>query len=195
MRRSWPLGPTASSFFATAVSSTRRWRLPARSRCSRQAIGGDGGRARRAVIRWAGRMFRREWRQQILVVTLLTVAVAAAVGSITVVYNASPADDAEFGAANHLLRFDGADPRKLAAGLAAAERSFGTTEMIGHRSLPVPGGVETLDLRAQDPDGAYGAGLLALRRGRHPAGSGEVAVTDGVAELLRVEIGSDLPLD
>jgi putative ABC transport system permease protein len=151
--------------------------------------------ARRAVIRWAGRMFRRDWRQQILVVALLTVAVAAAVGSITIAYNASPADNAEFGSADHLLQFDGADPRKLAAGLAAAERSFGTAEVISHRSLAVPGSVETLDFRAQDPHGAYGAGLLALRRGRHPAGSGEVAVTDGVAELLRVEIGSDLALD
>ena len=27
--------------------------------------------ARRAVIRWAQRMFRREWRQQLLVLTLL----------------------------------------------------------------------------------------------------------------------------
>ena len=77
--------------------------------------------ARRAVIRWAGRMFRREWRQQILVVALLTVAVAAAVGSITIAYNASPADDAEFGAADHLLRFDGTDPRKLQESLASDE--------------------------------------------------------------------------
>jgi hypothetical protein len=50
------------------------------------ALGGPsegGAAARRAIIRWAGRMLRREWRQQLLVVTLLTVAVAAAVGSIT----------------------------------------------------------------------------------------------------------------
>src|SRR5215218_2990045 len=97
-----------------------------------------GVAARRAMIRWGGRMFRREWRQQILVVTLLTVSVAAAVGSITIAYNASPADNAELGSANHLLRFDGADPLKLEAGLAAAERSFGTTEVVAHRSLPVP---------------------------------------------------------
>ena len=54
----------------------------------------DGGiAARRAVVRWARRMFRREWRQQLLVVTLLTVAVAAAIGSITIASNAVPADD------------------------------------------------------------------------------------------------------
>lgn len=140
-------------------------------------------------------MFRREWRQQILVVTLLTVAVAAAVGSITVAYNASPADNAELGAADHLLRFDGADPRALGAGLAAAEKRFGTTEVIGHRTLVVPGGVETVDFRAQDPDGALGGELLAVRRGRYPAGPRQVAVTDGVAELLRLELGSTLALD
>jgi putative ABC transport system permease protein len=140
-------------------------------------------------------MFRREWRQQVLVVTLLTVAVTAAVGSITLAYNASPADNAEFGAADHLLRFDGADPRKLEAGLASAEKWFGTTEVIGHRSLAVPGGVETVDFRAQAADGTYGGGLLALRRGRYPAGPRDVAVTDGVAELLRLEIGSILALD
>ncbi len=47
--------------------------------------------ARRAVVRWAWRLFRREWRQQILVLTLLTVVVAAAVGLATAAYNIAPA--------------------------------------------------------------------------------------------------------
>jgi putative ABC transport system permease protein len=164
----------------------------------RAALGGprNGGiAARRAVIRWAGRMFRREWRQQVLVVTLLTIAVAAAVGSITIVYNTSPADNAEFGSADGLLRFDGADPRELEVGLASAKERFGTAEVIGHHSMAVPGSLETVDLRAQDPDGAYGGALLALRRGSYPTGPGQVAVTDGVAELLQLEIGSTLALD
>ena len=162
------------------------------------AVGGprDGGvAARRAVIRWAGRMFRREWRQQLLVVTLLTVAVAAAVASITVVYNASPADNAEHGSANYLLHFDGTHPRRLEAELASVRRWFGTIDVISHRSVPVPGSVETVDFRAQDPDGAYGGELLALRRGSYPTGPRHVAVTDGVAKLLRLELGSTLALD
>ena len=68
-------------------------------------------------------------------------------------------------------------------------------EVIRHRSVPVPGGVEKVDFRAQDPDGAYGGELLALRRGSYPVGPRQVAVTDGVAELLRLEIGSTLALD
>ena len=70
-----------------------------------------GVAARRAVVRWAGRMFRREWRQQLLVVTLLTVAVTAAIGSITIASNAVPADDGDFGSANLVLTFDGSDPQ------------------------------------------------------------------------------------
>jgi putative ABC transport system permease protein len=163
----------------------------------RPALRGSRGgvAARRAVIRWAARMFRREWRQQLLVVTLLTVAVAAAIGSITVVHNTAPADNSEFGSANTLLNFDGSDPRKLQAGLASARRSFGTIDVIAHRSVAVPGSVETVDYRAQDPGGAYGSELLALRRGSYPTGPGQVAVTDGVAELLRLDIGTTLALD
>jgi putative ABC transport system permease protein len=156
---------------------------------------GGGVAARRAVIRWARRMFRREWRQQILVLTLLTVAVAAAIGSITVASNAVPADNSDFGSANQVLSFDGSDPQKLQAGLDSARKSFGTIDVIGHRSVPVPGSVEKLDYRSQVPGGTYSGDLLALRRGRYPAGPREVAVTDGAAESLQLEIGSTLALD
>jgi putative ABC transport system permease protein len=140
-------------------------------------------------------MLRREWRQQVLVLSLLTVAVAAAIGSITILHNTAPADNSDFGAANTILRFDGSDPRTLAAGLAAAEESFGTIDVIAHRSVAVPGSVETVDFRAQDPGGAYGGDLLALRRGRYPTGSGQVAVTDAVAELLQLDLGSTFALE
>jgi putative ABC transport system permease protein len=152
--------------------------------------------ARRAVIRWAGRLFRREWRQQLLVVTLLTVAVAAAIGTLTVAYNTNASwNDPELGSASHLFRYDGSDPRALAASLTSVEEWFGTIDVIGHRSVAVPGSVETLDVRAQDPNGAYGGELLALRRGSYPTGPGQVAVTDGVAELLGLEIGKTLGID
>src|SRR5215470_1736638 len=120
---------------------------------------------RRVIIRWALRMFRREWRQQLLVVALLAVAVAAAVASITVVYNTAPADNARFGSADHSLKFDAADPRQLAAGLAAARRWFGTTDSIVQSYSHVPGSVERVYYYGADPSGPYVHGLLALRRG------------------------------
>ena len=140
-------------------------------------------------------MFRREWRQQLLVLTLLAVAVAAAIGSITIAYNAVPADDSNAGSANQVLFFDGSDPQKLRAGLDAARRSFGTVDIIGHRSVAVPGSVEPLDYRSQVPGGTYSGDLLALRGGSYPAGPHEVAVTGGVADTLRLQIGSSLSLD
>jgi putative ABC transport system permease protein len=140
-------------------------------------------------------MFRREWRQQILVIALLTVAAAAAITSVTIAYNSGSADDAEFGSANHLIRFDGADPATLEAGLAATRDRVGTIEVIGHRSLRVPGSVDPVEFRAQDPHGRYGDARLALDRGSYPQGPGQVAVTDGVATLLGLEIGDRLALD
>ena len=156
----------------------------------------DGGvPARRAVVRWAGRMFRREWRQQLLVLSLLTVAVAAAIGSITIAYNAVPADNSEFGSANAVLTYDGSDSRRLHAGLGSAREAFGKIDVVGHRSVSVPGSVETVEYRSQVPGGTYDTELLALRRGRYPTGSDDVAITDRVADALRLDLGSTLALD
>src|SRR5277367_444307 len=52
------------------------------------ADAGSGIVARRAVIRWGWRLFRREWRQQLLVLGLLTLAVAATVWGASTVTNA-----------------------------------------------------------------------------------------------------------
>ena len=89
----WPrVAPRGCRSAMTTLAHRLELRWPAKRRRRRPP------RARSAGS-W--RMFRREWRQQLLVVTLLTVAVAAAIGSITVAYNAVPADDGEFGSANH----------------------------------------------------------------------------------------------
>ena len=61
--------------------------------------------------------------------------------------------------------------------------------------MPVPGSVETVDYRTQDPHGPFGAPLLDLRDGRYPAADDEVAVTDGVAETLDLDIGATFALD
>lgn len=170
-----------------------------RSRPHREAwrARGDGGvPARRAVARWAWRLFRREWRQQILVLALLTVAVAATIVSASVAHNLAPAQgNAEFGAVDHFLRFDSPDPQTLAADVAAALAWFGAIDVITHRSVPVPGAVDSIEYRTQDPNGAFGGPMLALRDGRYPTGNGEVAVTDGVAGTFGLEIGSSFALD
>jgi putative ABC transport system permease protein len=154
-----------------------------------------GVAARRAVVRWGWRLFQRDWRQQLLVLALLTVAVAAAIFSVSAAYNLVPSADARFGTANHRLELEGSEPRRLDAAISAVTAWFGTAQVIGHRPVPVPGSVETVELRAQDPHGAYGGPMLRLREGRYPAAVGEVAVTDAVAATFQVGVGGTLALD
>jgi len=123
------------------------------------------------VIRWAWRLFRREWRQQILVLALLTVAVAAMTAFVSVGYNVAAPREARFGTADYLIRLDGSDPQTLDADVAAATGWFGTIEVIAHRAAAVPGSVDAVDFRAQDPHGAYGASMLRVLDGRYPTGA------------------------
>src|SRR4029450_6060572 len=116
---------------------------------------GGGVTGRRVVIRWARRTFRREWRQQVLVLSLLTVSVAAAVGGITILPHNARVDNADFGSANAVLTFSASDPAEIQAGLAAARRTWGTIDVIGHHSVAIPGSVDNVEYRAQDHAGAY----------------------------------------
>jgi hypothetical protein len=61
------------------------------------------------------RLFRREWRQQLLVFGLLTVAVAAMVMG-TAVATAAPGQpgEATFGTATAMITLPGSDPRLAA---------------------------------------------------------------------------------
>ena len=54
--------------------------------------GTAGVPARRAVIRWALRLLRREWRQQVLILALITVAVAATFMASAVATTTRPGD-------------------------------------------------------------------------------------------------------
>src|ERR1022692_58225 len=154
----------------------------------RRAASG-GGPARRAVIRWAWRLCRREGRQQLLVLALLTVTVSAAVAGVAAATDLPPSSDATFGTAAYLLTLPASDPH-LAADIAAARKWFGVIEVIEHQNVKVPGSVNTVDLRAQDPGGVYGHPTLRLDAGHYPVGSDQVAVTAEVAALYRLRIGS-----
>jgi putative ABC transport system permease protein len=164
-------------------------------RSTRERAANGGVAARRAVLRWGWRLFRREWRQQLLVLLLLTITVAAAIFSVSAAYNIVPSSDARFGTATHRLDLDRSDPHTLDTEFSAVKVWFGTAEVIGHQPVPVPGSVETLELRTQDPHGPYGAPMLRLRAGRYPAAAGEAAVTDAVAATFQVGVGGTLALD
>jgi putative ABC transport system permease protein len=144
--------------------------------------------ARLAVIRWAWRMFRREWRQQFLVLALVVIAVAATFIGAAVATDTPPVPNAGFGTATDMAQFAAPDPH-LAAQIATLRRHFGRMDVIENQSLSFSGSVNTYDLRAQDPRGAFGQPMLSLLSGAYPARSGQVAVTGGVASAFGLRIG------
>jgi putative ABC transport system permease protein len=139
--------------------------------------------------RWAWRLFRREWRQQVLVLALLTVAVAGTVVALGVASNTDPLkQNSVFGTANTIIQLPGSDPA-LTADIAAIQSRFGPVDVIAHRNVPIPGSVSSVDLRAEDPHGTYSHVTVRLDSGRFPRGAGEVALTQDVSQLLGLHVG------
>ena len=145
--------------------------------------------ARRAVVRWAWRLFRREWRQQLLVLALITVAVAATFVGAAVATNSQGRPSGQFGRAQDLATFQGNDPH-LATEIASLRRRYGRADVIENQVVQVPGSTSTYDLRAQDTRGPFGGPMLSLLQGHYPASASQTAVTPGVARQFGLKVGS-----
>ena len=119
------------------------------------------------MVRWGWRLFRREWRQQLLVFGLLTVAVAAMVtGSAVAAAAPGQPGPATFGTATAMITLPGSDPR-LAADIAAISQRCGAVNVIENETLST-GTTQNVQLRAADPRARFGAPMLALVSGRYP---------------------------
>jgi putative ABC transport system permease protein len=161
--------------------------LDARAALPRGTTNG-GVAARRAVSRWAWRMFRREWRQQLLVLGLIVAAVAATIIGSAVATNTPPPTNAGFGTAHDRATFAASDPR-LASEIAALRHRFGRVEVIANQTLTVPGSIDTFQLRAQSPTGPFGGPMLSLVSGHYPVGAGQVALSKPLASVLNLTTG------
>jgi putative ABC transport system permease protein len=150
---------------------------------------GSGIVARRAVFRWAVRLFRREWRQQLLVLGLLTAAVAATIWGTSVITNVQLANPnyATFGTAAAQVTLPGTDPH-LAAGIAAVQGRWGPADLIENQDI-ANGTRQPVQLRAESPHGHYNSPLLSLVSGTYPAGPGQAALTSQVAALYGAHVG------
>ena len=158
-----------------------------RERPASAGTSNGGVPARRAVIRWSWRMFRREWRQQTLVLALIVVALAATVIGAAVATNTPPPAGAGFGTAQDMATLPGGP--HLAGQIALLQQDVGRVDVIENQTVAIPGSINTYDLRAQDPHGAFGQQMLSLVSGHYPAGPGQVAVTQGVATTFNLRIG------
>src|ERR1700728_685502 len=137
--------------------------------------------ARRAVVRWGWRLFRREWRQQLFVLGLLTMAVAATVWGASTVTNVQLQNPnyPTFGTAAVQVTLPGSDPQR-AADIAAIAGRWGPADLIEEQNVTA-GARQSVQLRAEGPHGHYNAPLLGLVSGTYPAGPGQVALTSQVA--------------
>jgi putative ABC transport system permease protein len=155
------------------------------------ATRGEGGAAaRRAVVRWGWRLFRREWRRHVLIMAMLVVAVAATIVGLGTATNAAQLHaDPTFGTASTIISLSGTDPA-LSADIAAIRSQVGPVDVISHQQVAVPGSVITVDLRDQVPRGTFDGDTLRLDSGRYPTGPDEVAMSKNAANLFGVEIGS-----
>jgi putative ABC transport system permease protein len=153
------------------------------------AAAGSGIVARRAVFRWGWRLFRREWRQQLLVLGLLTVAVAATIWGAGVVTNAPLGNPnwATYGTAAATAKLPGSDPH-LAADIASIQHRWGPADVIENAKVAT-GTNQSVQLRAEKPHGIFNAPLLSLVSGAYPAGPGQVALTSQVANLYGARVG------
>jgi putative ABC transport system permease protein len=149
--------------------------------------------ARQAMVRWAWRLFKREWRRQLLILLLVVVAIAAVVVGAAVAVNTPPPARSGYGTADDLATFTisgkQSDLHSAVAQIASLEHRFGTVQTIDNETFHVPGSTQTFELRSQDPHGPYGGPMLQLLSGHYPTGPNEIALTPGLASELDLGVG------
>jgi putative ABC transport system permease protein len=145
--------------------------------------------ARRAVVRWAWRLFRREWRQQFLILALITVAVLATIVGSAVATNTPPLNNSGFGTAQDSVFFSSYSAH-TASVIGSLEHRFGRVELIENETLSIPGSIDTYQLRAQDLHGPFSGPMLSLVSGDYPSGANQIAVTSGVASDFHLTVDS-----
>ena len=144
-------------------------------------------------MRWAWRLFRREWRQQFLILALIVVAVAATILGSAVAVNNPPPKDAGFGTAPYSATFatddaQGADVHR------EVEHARHASQVIENETCSDPGLDQHLSTaRHRAAPGPFGGPMLSLvSAATIPSGADQVAVTSGVASAFHLSVGKHL---
>src|SRR5262249_18377060 len=91
-----------------------------------------------------------EWRQQLLVLALITVAVAATIIGAAVATNTPPPANAGFGTAHYMATFQAPNPH-LASQVATLRHPFGPGDVIQNPTAAIP---RSPHIRAPRPSAA-----------------------------------------
>ena len=159
--------------------------------------------ARRAMIRWAWRLFKREWRQQLLILLLVVVAVAAVVVGSAVAVNTPPPANAGFGTADDLATFTSTPGQRAAPTQSALggrpDRRAGAplrhrpghrerdVQRPGQRPRPTNSGPRTRTAPTAGRCSSCCPGTIRPGRTRSP-------LTPGLASELNLQVGDTWPL-
>jgi len=153
--------------------------------------GSGGVAARRAVMRWAWRLFRREWRQQLLILSLIVVATAAVLVGAATSSNSPQPNTFGFGTARYSATFAAPNAAALHTTLSTLGRELGQLDVIENQSVLVPGTVDSFDMRAQDPAGPFGGPLLTLAIARSLGTRNVLALEQANVNLSQARTGSN----
>ena len=144
---------------------------------------------RRAVLRWAWRLFRQEWRQQLLLLALVTIGRGRGRRRRGERRQPRAGHGRAFGTAGAVVRVDGRGPADAEAAIAAARSASGRSRSSG----PLLDGGAGLGRAARRAIAGSGRSLRPIDAGAArrplPRGPGEVALTEGAADLLDVRLG------
>lgn len=142
--------------------------------------------ARRAVRRWGLRLVRTEWREQLLVISLITMGVALSLLFSLFVFHSEP-PELNGGTYN----FDG-EPAQVDRLVGALGDDISPFE-LGNTTFD--GGLGTVVTKAIDGEQPLHDPWIDLIEGSLPSGPTEVALTDGVRDLVLADIGDTVTLD
>lgn len=141
------------------------------------------------VWRWSLRTVRKEWRQYAVILSMLTVGVAAAVAGVLMVHNMTEPPESEYG--NGQLEVNTGDPVVLERALEDSGLGFG---VLQRATVERDGQVGQINLRAADPANPITEPLIDLLVGQWPSNDDEIAVTDGALSDRRL-IGEQVQLE
>ena len=141
------------------------------------------------MVRWAWRLFRREWRQHLLILLLVIVAVAAVVVGSAVAVNTPPPANAGFGTADDLATFNVRLRRRsrrrsslahVQAHIARLEQRYGPVQVIENETQRSRVRAD-VSAAVTGPPRPVRRPMLQLVSGHYPTGPDQIAVTPGLA--------------